>query len=132
MSGQIVNPICLDADAAPASVIFYGWRRLKRHMALDLEALLKQAHQQGAQKLLVLANQPPVYRKDGKLSQPLLEAAVSWDETQSLATELLSEDQFQQFDQHGSAEGFFAIGGISGQLTVFYGNASANLVFHLQ
>jgi Tfp pilus assembly pilus retraction ATPase PilT len=92
---------------------------------------LRQAHEAGAQTLLILAGQPPVMRIAGQLSPPLVPGPLDWNETRDLAEQLLPTEQRTDFEQTGSADIPFRVGHVSGNLTVFYGNGCHNLIFHL-
>ena len=97
----------------------------------DLEKLLQTAMAAGASKLLLMAGQPPLMRVRSELSPPLAPDPLHWEETEKLAEQFLAE-RMTRLDENGSAEVTFQVGGVSGDVTIFYGNGCHNLVFHLQ
>ena len=100
-------------------------------LIFDLEAVLRQAAQAGAQTLLLMAGQSPVVRIAGKLAPPLSTGPLDWTVTQKLAEQFLPEEFRSAFEKNGSAELPFHVGDIAGNVTIFYGNGCHNLIFHL-
>ncbi|MBX7244084.1 MAG: hypothetical protein K1X53_01220 [Candidatus Sumerlaeaceae bacterium] len=97
-----------------------------------LDEFVRTAAQAGAGTLLLVAGQRPVMRVGGQLQPPLAEDLLTFHETQAMVETLLNGPQRLVLETDGSVEVPFAVAGVEGRLTVFYGMGSHNLVFHLK
>ncbi len=70
---------------------------------MNINDILRQAVARGASDLHVTVGHPPILRVDGslkRLDMPIL----SWDDTENLARQLLTEDKFSQFTAQGEVD----------------------------
>ena len=81
-------------------------------MALDLAALLRFAHEQGASDLHLSAGLPPMLRIRGEIAR-LEMPAVRSDEVLAAIHDLLQEDQKRHFEETHELDFAFAIEGLS-------------------
>jgi Tfp pilus assembly pilus retraction ATPase PilT len=90
------------------------------------------AASQGAGSVLFLVGNPPVMRVGRALQPPLDTRPLTFHETLAMVRDVLSGRAANVIEEHGSVEAHFSIGGVTGMVTVFYGQGSHNLVFHLE
>ncbi len=100
-------------------------------MNRSLEELLVEAAQVGASSVLFLVGRPPVARIGGELQPPLDTIVLTFHETEKMAQRLLTPQEIISLNQNGSVETEFLLAGVKGNLTVFFGGGSHNLVFYL-
>jgi len=98
---------------------------------MPLEDFLKLAYERGASTVLYLVGRPPVMRIGRELQPPLEDRPLTFRETEKLVERLLSPQEIIRMNENGNIETRFNIGNITGNLTVFYGLGSHNLVFYL-
>lgn len=90
------------------------------------------ARRDGATRLQVLAGQPPRMRLGEELSGPIQDEAFHFRDTQQIVEELLEANEAAELDRDGSVEvAAPPEWGITGTVTVFFGNGCHNLVVHL-
>ena len=99
-------------------------------MSIQIDALLKGMVQFDASDLHVKVGMPPGYRISGCI-QPLknLEALTA-DETRTLATQVLDEEQLREFEQTGDLDTAYSLPGVSRfRLNVMKQRGSVSLIF---
>lgn len=98
---------------------------------IALDEMLRRAAEAGAGTLLLLVGGPPMMRVGRELQPPMEDTSITFNDTEQLVRELLTADDVKTLDDSGSIEVPFAIAGVTGRVSIFYGGGSHNLVFYL-
>lgn len=97
----------------------------------DLVDLVSRAKTRSASSLLLLSNQPPVWRVDGQLDAPASEDRLHFSQLEKLIEELLTQSERDCMELNGAVEVERVLGEVPVRLHVFYATGSHNVVVYL-
>jgi twitching motility protein PilT len=99
--------------------------------AIDINKLLRYAFEKKASDLHITAGSAPVFRIDGELRRLDIERLMPVD-TEAMAREVMGEELFERFKEHGEADFSYGIPGISRfRVNAYHQRKSIGLVFRV-